>query len=165
MSEKKIHYMVRNKLRALQFLLWESDITHTNMVLSFKNVIQLYEKSELELARIFFNPLKTFFFFFWKCCSVKIILPSKSTLTEIQQLSRNLGIIFTRYFAELHAVTVIVAITVIMLGSKSIDKWKYAISSPGSLMQSFSLMLLASATKLREQSRTLVLTAIGQQKN
>lgn len=61
MSEKKIHYMVRNKLRALQFLLWESDITHTNMVLSFKNVIQLYEKPELELARIKENPLKTFF--------------------------------------------------------------------------------------------------------
>lgn len=54
--------MVRNKLRPLQFLLWESDITHTNMVLSFKNVIQLYEKSELELARIKENPLKNFFF-------------------------------------------------------------------------------------------------------
>lgn len=63
MSEKKIHYMVRNKLRPLQLLLWESDITHTNMVLSFKNVIQLYEKSELELARIKENPLKTFFYF------------------------------------------------------------------------------------------------------
>lgn len=133
------------------------------MVLSFKNVIQLYEKSELELARIKENPLKTFFFF--KCCYVKIILPSKSTLTEIQQLSRNLEIIFTRYFAELHAVTVIVAITVIMVGSKSTDKWKHAISSLGSLMQSFSLTLLASAAKLREQSRPLVLTAIGQQNN
>lgn len=33
------------------------------MVLSFKNVIQLYEKSELVLARIKENPLKIFFFF------------------------------------------------------------------------------------------------------
>lgn len=80
-------------------------------------------------------------------------------------MSRNLEIIFTRYFAELHAVTVIVAITVIMVGSKSTDKWKHAISSLGSLMQSFSLTLLASAAKLREQSRPLVLTAIGQQNN
>lgn len=32
------------------------------MVLSFKNVIQLYEKSELVLARIKENPLKIFFF-------------------------------------------------------------------------------------------------------
>lgn len=53
--------MVENKLRTLQFLLWESDITHTNMALSFKNVIQLYEKSELVLARIKENPLKIFF--------------------------------------------------------------------------------------------------------
>lgn len=106
------------------------------MVLSFKNVIQLYEKSELVLARIKENPLKIFFFL--KCCSVKIILPSKSTLTEIQQLSRNLEIIFIRYFAELHAVTVIVGLTDIIVGSKSTDKRKYTISSFGSLMLSLS---------------------------
>lgn len=54
--------MVENKLRALQFLLWASDITPTNMALSFRNVIQLYEKSELVIARIKENPLKIFFF-------------------------------------------------------------------------------------------------------
>lgn len=60
MSEK-IHYMVGNKLGTLQFLLRESDITPTKMVLSFKNVIQLYKKPELVLARIKENPLKIFF--------------------------------------------------------------------------------------------------------
>lgn len=77
------------------------------------------------LPRIKENPLKIFFF--GKCCSVRFILPSKSNLTEIQQLSRNLGIIFVSYFAELHVVTVIVGLTDIIVGSKSTDKRKYTI--------------------------------------
>lgn len=81
MSEK-IHYMVGNKLGTLQFLLRESDITPTKMVLSFKNVIQLYKKPELVLARIKENPLKIFFFL-WKCCSFKITLPYRNALTKI----------------------------------------------------------------------------------
>lgn len=37
------------------------------------------------------------------------------------------------YFAELHAVTLIVGLTDIIVGSKSTDKRKYTISSFGSL--------------------------------
>lgn len=106
------------------------------MVLSFKNVIQLYKKSELVLARIKENPLKIFFFFFflWKCYSLKIILPCRNTLTQIQQLSRNLGIIFIRYFADLQGITVTVGLTDMIVRSKCTDKRKRAISSFGSLM-------------------------------